>query len=504
MMKTELEYVHDSKNSKVWSIELKGKEITILYGKKNSTLNETLLNYSSEKEAKLDYSKRISEKLKKGYQNISTSNKKSKSKSKSKSESKNIKSNTESGLQIQTISPYAKDLLNFTNVIQEKYNEYLNNMKSSDDNDDEINEKMTKYYNKHFVKFEKVINKHQTKKIGSFLQSGVVVKRIPAKLTSDVLECVESFSAKTNIDYHPNSDDKVRDIVHPSIYPLLVKTAKSKTQMDFWKRPYEESEFQWLPSEFEIDSNGKCKIKSYINNLPVTETNMYNQIEKLFDFVLPELEDVWSFTNSIQLDTIYNWNQTKQIKENLQNHKLKDRTLQVITKIVTIGLDSKQDLIGAWHIEGMPHENIVATASCTLQQDSNFEGTLSFKRIYTLQEEEYVRLNIAQNPISEIYNLVNNTHVPIGKVDLKPNTLIVFPNSHVHKVDMFNTSSKKQSRTIVVFWLINPEIKIKSTKDIKQQNYPLKIAHENRLKLMKERTFHKQTFNQRDINLCEH
>jgi hypothetical protein len=67
------------------------------------------------------------------------------------------------------------------------------------------------------------------------------------------------------------------------------------------------------------------------------------------------------------------------------------------------------------------------------------------------------------------------------------------------------TSSKlEQSRTIIVFWLINSNIRITSTKDIKQQNYSLSKAHETQLNLMKERTYHKQTFNQRELNLCEH
>jgi hypothetical protein len=52
--------------------------------------------------------------------------------------------------------------------------------------------------------------------------------------------------------------------------------------------------------------------------------------------------------------------------------------------------------------------------------------------------------------------------------------------------------------------LINPEIRIKSTNDIEQQNYDIKKAHEIRLKLMEERTFYKNSFNIRDLNLCEH
>jgi hypothetical protein len=66
------------------------------------------------------------------------------------------------------------------------------------------------------------------------------------------------------------------------------------------------------------------------------------------------------------------------------------------------------------------------------------------------------------------------------------------------------TSKNSGYRTIIVFWLINPDIKITSTKNIKQQAYKLETAHNIRLELMKERTYYKQSFNQRELNLCEH
>ena len=87
-MKTQLEYIYDSKNSKIWIIEQKAKTIKILFGKKNSSMNEKILNYSTEIEAKEDYKKRILEKLKKGYQNIETLIKKINSKSKSNNKKK--------------------------------------------------------------------------------------------------------------------------------------------------------------------------------------------------------------------------------------------------------------------------------------------------------------------------------------------------------------------------------------------------------------------------------
>jgi len=473
-MKTILEYLNEDNKSTIWKIKLKNNDITIVKSGKDITTSKNLISYPNKIIAKNNYDKKILNKLEKGYNDI---------------EEKNIKNKLiEKKLRIQSISPYIYKLLKFSNKISHKQDKYY-----KIDNDIINNKVIAKYYDKYLLKFVESINKYQNKKINNFLKSGVIVKQIPSTLTQSLLEQIIIFSNNIKVDYHPNSDNKVRDIIHPSIYPLLIKTKKSDKLSDFWSRKYEESEFQWLPSEFDIDNNGKCKINSYINNLPLTYTDLYKQIEKLFEYVLPQLENVWSFSNLIKSES-----------NELKTYGLKNKTIQVITKIVTINLSKESDLIGAWHIEGMPHENIVATASCTLYQDSCFKGSILFKRSYTEQEENYIRGSINQDPIKHIKNIVANQHVPVGKVNLKENRLIVFPNSHVHKVDMFNNGLSNQSRTIIVFWLINPDVRIKSTKHIKQQNYDITIAHKNRIKLMLERTNHKQTFNQRDINLCEH
>jgi predicted 2-oxoglutarate/Fe(II)-dependent dioxygenase YbiX len=160
--------------------------------------------------------------------------------------------------------------------------------------------------------------------------------------------------------------------------------------------------------------------------------------------------------------------------------------------------------MGAWHVEGMSHENIVATATCTLKQDKDFDTKLYFKRFYSSEEVESIVTGMPQDPPAGLSNLLHDTLVPLGKVKINEGTIVVFPNSHIHKVDMTSFSKTEQTRTIIVFWLINPDIRITSTKDIPQQKYSISTAYKNRLELMKERTFYKQTFNQRELNLCEH
>jgi hypothetical protein len=414
--------------------------------------------------------------------------------------------------EIEVINP----VIDFLKNITEKYDDHQNKLydkiyKNDNDNDneekneEEYDNKMTNFHHKNLPIIEKTLNKFQNKKVDNFYRSGVIVKSISKKLREDTLYNINNFADKSIIDYHPGSEEKVRDIVHPSLYPYIHNNLQNNKKKDFWNRPYENSKYQWLPSEFKIDNDGKCKIKSYINNLPLTEVNLYKNIEKIFESVLPYFEDIWSYTNALKLYT-YDVDFMGIIKKDSVIHKLslKNKNLQVITKIVKINLKEGQESIGAWHVEGMSHENIIGTVSITLEQTQNFEAELYFKRIYTEAEANDLLFHVPQNPYSELEKILNKTHVPLGKVNIRESYIVAFPNSHIHKINMKNIGNSTEHRTLLVFWLINPNIKIKSTEDISQQNYDLEEAKNHRLELMKERTYYKQTFNQRDLNLCEH
>jgi predicted DNA-binding WGR domain protein len=533
-MSIKLEYIHNTKDSKIWQIDRKGKIITIKFGKPDSNLNEKIITFKSDDYAKSEFDKRVSEKIKKGYTEMSKtqkSNKKTidktsrdktpsvkKNSNKKQTEKHNDKKNIKSQLGSITVNTnnsfidFLKEIGDVVGTVMDKL--WQSREKKLSDVDAEAWYKnyentISIFYNKKYKKIDKKIESFQNKNILPLLKSGVIVKHINNKVKENLLKSINLFSENKTADYHPGSDNKVLDIVHPSLYPLInenIKKGKNKVnkkvnKLDFWNRTYENSKYQWLPSEFKIDANGECKITSYINNLPISETDIYENIESLFKIVLPYFEDVWSFSNTFKLYTGEDWFLAP--KKNIQFKKieLKNRTLQVITKIVKITLDN-QELAGDWHIAGMSHENIVATASYTLQQDNNFNAELYFKRMYLLNEVQDIVGDMPENPPVELSNLLHNTLVPLGKVKINDGTLVVFPNSHIHKINM--KSNDISHRTIIVFWLINPEIRIPSTKDIPQQDYSLQQAHKERLELMKERTYHKQTLNQRELNLFEH
>ena len=198
----------------------------------------------------------------------------------------------------------------------------------------------------------------------------------------------------------------------------------------------------------------------------------------------------------------YRFNDAEQVEE--PSTKLTGRNLQVITKIVQINFNEPNELAGAWHVEGMSHENIVATATCTLEQDPGLSAELLFKRVLTGQEADYYQMKISQYPHDFIYEILEKATIPLGRVEINTGTCLVFPNSHIHKLDMKSVGPGPQTRTLVVFWLINPDVKIPSTSDIPQQNWDREVINANRLELMKERSLYKNTFNIRELNLCEH
>ncbi|CAI7576606.1 unnamed protein product [Penicillium glandicola] len=126
-------------------------------------------------------------------------------------------------------------------------------------------------------------------------------------------------------DYHPGSDNKVVDLVHPSLFPVIygrTRVLASRTiglddcissvgQGDLlpvpsretcytpqgitgWPRaqrmeiPFFSEMFQWLPCDVELTHDAGCKIVSYINNIhPVEHKGLYTVVEKIIAQTIP-------------------------------------------------------------------------------------------------------------------------------------------------------------------------------------------------------------------------
>jgi hypothetical protein len=142
----------------------------------------------------------------------------------------------------------------------------------------------------------------------------------------------------SNRDWHPNTDEIVQDLVHPSMYPLVYgrspfhpeEVVGVEDAIDKWagkgevipRRPewgeeptqrnnqwsrcggsndyetmiggsgihksYWSTMYQWLPANLAFTEDGSVKFTSYINNLhPTKYSSIYNDIEKLIETALP-------------------------------------------------------------------------------------------------------------------------------------------------------------------------------------------------------------------------
>ncbi|KAF2756867.1 hypothetical protein EJ05DRAFT_421435, partial [Pseudovirgaria hyperparasitica] len=146
-------------------------------------------------------------------------------------------------------------------------------------------------------------------------------KLVDESLRQQFVSLTQSLIDAPQKDWHPNSNDQVLNMVHPSLYPLVYgRTAVMNTgQVDLIKSlqfsgrgevaprqggPTEElgrraplwsKKFQWLPCEvrFTGDAGVDAEITSYINNLhPNKNRPLYKVIEKLISLSIEPWNEV--------------------------------------------------------------------------------------------------------------------------------------------------------------------------------------------------------------------
>ncbi|XP_066913665.1 uncharacterized protein [Clytia hemisphaerica] len=355
--------------------------------------------------------------------------------------------------------------------------------------------------------------------------------KVPDNLRDSLRNNIDKLANETEIDFHPNSNDVVRDLVHPALYsyikgvsklkklpdvdPPTSKKSKEESEKDFWGRPYEDSKFQWLPTPFHVSEDGKCSIKEYINNLDKDKfPEMYDDLEKLFEVFLPYFEEVWAYSKTMEFwqedsDEDVNFSSEESFKFSKPDVKFRDQELQVITKIVDYTLQPGQSYEGVWHAEGMSHENIVMTGLYFIDRDADLTGgDLRFKRAFHIDERAQVFWNVPQERPVVVNQFASEAYIPLGHFPTKEGYIMIFPNCHIHKIAKFVNESKTKaaSRRIVVFFFVNPEKKIISTREVAPQQGVIRArsAKKFRLDLMTERKYNKDKLNVRELELCEH
>ncbi len=358
---------------------------------------------------------------------------------------------------------------------------------------------------------------------GVAFADGLVDAALVERLRADVRQLLD----REPVDYHPGSGTKVRDLVHPSLFPYIEGRSvllnpdlqREKPTHDRFGRLFESSRYQWLPTPFQVSAEGTVTAKAYINNLdPTRYAATYDDLAALLTTALPLLESVVGYVDSTEFwreecDDIEHEGELPESADRTQRPApptpLRGRELLVIPKIVEYRLGASESHEGVWHVEGMSHEHIIATCVYILDRDDSLQGgLLRFKRAYTVEEAGRLFWNIDQCRPSPIAELVDEGTIPVGSVETPAGRLIVFPNSHIHKLSELSVAAgaTEGRRRVIVFWLVDPSVTIPSTRDVPAQQGV--IPHEDalaiRLELMDERRRHKQSLNVRAVSLCEH
>jgi hypothetical protein len=169
------------------------------------------------------------------------------------------------------------------------------------------------------LKFHQVVDSEEVLHIdGTSFVSGQLIYQglVSEELRQSIETQLDAIANAPEKDFHPNSDNKVQDLIHPSLFPYIEgesfvhpeskdKAAKlaysSKGPGGLggggfgrtWGRRVETSKYQWMPAIYSVDSEKHSKIESYINNLDRSRyPQLYEDIAKVFDHFIPLFETV--------------------------------------------------------------------------------------------------------------------------------------------------------------------------------------------------------------------
>ncbi|KAJ5793180.1 uncharacterized protein N7503_009158 [Penicillium pulvis] len=157
------------------------------------------------------------------------------------------------------------------------------------------------------------------------------------------------------------------------------------------------------------------------------------------------------------------------------NKDYKDRGLQVITRMMSVDVWPESPYYETeWHVEGQMNEHICAAAFLFLEYENMEEASMEFRNIVDtdmLSEVEHDPGDFIW--LKQIFGLENgepavqssgSIRCPVGRV-------IIFPSTVQHRMVKYELKDKSKpgSSSCLVFYLVDPNIRIISTANIPPQ-----------------------------------
>ncbi|KAI0657024.1 hypothetical protein C8Q70DRAFT_1056268 [Cubamyces menziesii] len=367
---------------------------------------------------------------------------------------------------------------------------------------------------------------------------------IPSELRDALLKGVSALESVPDDekDWHPGSDGQVLDLVHPSLYPLCIGRTvvvdapggvgphghtrlHTITNDEYMRRPdiqrYEgqlwalSEDFQWLPTDFSVSSEGQVMPLGYINNLhPLEDRELYSTISAILERFVPMFErtiyqplperivvpDPWNWYRHIpQSDPRYKDQDRRRDEEwwdlmswpaipdpppftppaegPTVNLELSGRTIQVIVKLANIILTPEKPSYsgGSWHVEGMSNERIIATGLYYYACDNISESRLSFRA--TVGTEDPYSANFHDQwdnrgcLVAYGFGEHSSLNQALGDIVAYEGKCVAFPNEYQHAVEPFELvdPTRPGYRKILCFFLVDPLYRVHSTSDVPPQ-----------------------------------
>jgi len=186
-------------------------------------------------------------------------------------------------------------------------------------------------------------------------------------------------------DWHPGSDGFVLNLVHPALYPIVYGRTMGKLpgsgaatilvppELEDTDPMFVSKRFQFLPSDFSVDGDGKVTLISpYINNIhPIHHKELYSVIPGVLQRALPMFERVLSdllrplLPMRVTLPDDYSPGSflTVHCRQRYNGDlgvvnsriSLRSRTLQIIVRLANVVLTPERPKYpgGKWHVEGL-------------------------------------------------------------------------------------------------------------------------------------------------------
>ncbi|RDD37804.1 hypothetical protein TrispH2_009728 [Trichoplax sp. H2] len=343
----------------------------------------------------------------------------------------------------------------------------------------------------------------------TLLQSeGIVTKDNLSYITFN--EAVDKYllSDRFKEVWHPGSDGKVLDIVHPSLDPIIHGIAPSKdwnnmpSSLYFLQTAPISSKYQWPAVDVTVDDLGNIAISGNIGNLSRDlDKAIYDSITSSLKDVLPAFEDVLNAN-----DCYYQSSRKRSYDEDDSKHNkisLRNRKLQVIVKIAEIRLKKGESYPGgSWHVEGTTNEKIVASAVCYTDIQGIYTSRLAFRKWIDEFEDLTSYQQNFHDPVAEINDVHDSesTIKPIGSLQAKKGRCIVFFNKYQHKVLPF-TAKSDGMRRILCYFLVDPANHISEKKDNSPPLYDM--AHFEKIIEERKKVLLQANYDE-TISLCEH